>query len=65
MTIAGFRSKILFNRKIVLFLMKDILNISVLTLTACNTGKAFPLKCWSPSDDGNHWPKHVKDLFHY
>jgi hypothetical protein len=27
---------------------------------ACNTCEAFPLKCWSPSDDGHHWPKHVK-----
>jgi hypothetical protein len=27
---------------------------------ACNTCEAFPLKCWSLSDDGHHWPKHVK-----
>jgi hypothetical protein len=26
---------------------------------ACNTCEAFPLKCWSLSDDGHHWPKHV------
>jgi hypothetical protein len=65
LTITGIHSKILINRKIVLFLTKHILNISVLTLTALNTGKAFPLKCWSTSDDGNHWPKHAKDLFYY
>jgi hypothetical protein len=27
---------------------------------ACNTCEAFPLKCWSPSDDGHHWPKHLR-----
>jgi hypothetical protein len=27
---------------------------------ACNTSEAFPLKCWSPSDDVHHWPEHVK-----
>jgi hypothetical protein len=27
---------------------------------ACNTREAFPLKCWSPSDDGHHWSKRVK-----
>jgi hypothetical protein len=24
------------------------------------TCEAFHLKCWSPSDSGHHWPKHVK-----
>jgi hypothetical protein len=27
--------------------------------------EAFPLKCWSPSDDGRHWPLHVKAIFYY
>jgi hypothetical protein len=32
---------------------------------ACNTCEVFPLKCWSPSDDGHHWPKRVKASFYY
>jgi hypothetical protein len=32
---------------------------------ACNIHEAFALKCWSPSDDDHHWPKHVKDSFYY
>jgi hypothetical protein len=32
---------------------------------ACNICEAFPFKCWSLSDDGHHWPKHVEAWFHY
>jgi hypothetical protein len=28
--------------------------VKFLRTTAC---EAFPSKCWSPSDDGHHWPK--------
>jgi hypothetical protein len=28
-------------------------------------GEALAMKCQSPSDDGPHWPKHRKALFHY
>jgi hypothetical protein len=27
---------------------------------ARNIRETFPLKCWSPSDDGHHWTKYVK-----
>jgi hypothetical protein len=65
-TITGIYSKILINRNILLLSTKHFLNTSVLTLTGqSNTGEAFPLKCWSPSDDGHHWPKHIKPPFYY
>jgi hypothetical protein len=43
---------------------KSILTILSTSVThtrqhACNTREAFTLKCWLPSDDGHHWPKHV------
>jgi hypothetical protein len=63
----GIHSKILVNRKMLLLVTKYVLNTSVLTHTrqhACNTYEAFPLKCWSPSDDGHHWPKHVTSFYY-
>jgi hypothetical protein len=35
------------------------------TTHACNTCETFHFKGWLPSDDGHHWPKHVKALFYY
>jgi hypothetical protein len=32
---------------------------------ACNTCEAFPLKWWSLSNNGHHWPKHVESSFYY
>jgi hypothetical protein len=32
---------------------------------ARNKREAFPLKCRSPSGDGHHWPKYVKDILCY
>jgi hypothetical protein len=50
-------------------LAKLFLNTSAVnpykTTHASKTREAFPLKSWSPSDDGFHWPKHVEALFYY
>jgi hypothetical protein len=38
-------------------------NKSVLTILSpsiTHTCEAFSLKCWTPSDDGHYWPKHIK-----
>jgi hypothetical protein len=53
------------NQQIVLIFNKLILTILSTSVThtrqhACNICEAFPSKCWSPSDDDHHWPKHVK-----
>jgi hypothetical protein len=49
--------------------LEILLVLTILSTTtrqhACNTCEAFPLKCWSPSDDGHHWRKHVKAYFYY
>jgi hypothetical protein len=46
-----------FNKSILIILSTSVTHTRQ---HACNTCEAFPLKCWSPSDDGHQWPKHVK-----
>jgi hypothetical protein len=55
--ITGTHSKILTNWNIFINFNKSILTILSTSVThtrqpACNTCEAFPLKCWSPPDDG-------------
>jgi hypothetical protein len=67
-TITGIQSRILSNWKSFINFNKSVWTILSTSVThtrqhACNKYEAFPLKCWSPSDDGHHWPKHVKFNF--
>jgi hypothetical protein len=53
--------------KIVINFIKSILTILSPSVThtrqhACNTCEAFPLKCWSPSDDGPSLAETCKGL---
>jgi hypothetical protein len=63
-TITATHSKILTNSKIPLILTILSTSVTHTRQHACNTCEAFPLKCWSPSDDGHHWPETLKTLLH-
>jgi hypothetical protein len=48
---------IIFNKLMLTILSTSVAHTRRHTYNIC---EAFPLKVWSPSDAGHHWPKRVK-----